>query len=183
MCMNRIKMTVTVLAAVLLLAINAQAQEWNQGRGRTGIYTVAVGGTQQIYLGRYKYDGIRGSGLTGAGLSMNAQGEYQVHRFVGLGWGTGVNLYFPPHTTLIEIPIGLKVNVHILEAANVNVRGLDVFAGVNLGGGPGFYSTGGATGFLYAGPQVGVRYWFNPHIAINSEFGWGQTFANLGFTF
>lgn len=164
-------------AALLFAAERSNAQEWNQGRAKTGIYTVAVGGTQQIYVGRPH------GGLTGAGLSMNVQGEYGVARFIGLGWGTGVNLYFPAHTTLIEVPIGLKMNVHILEAANVDVRGLDVFAGVNIGGGPAFYTTGGATGLLYAGPQVGLRYWFNPHIAIHTEFGWGQTFANLGFTF
>ncbi len=174
--MNKLKFLAIALICIVFTQ-TLHAQEWNQGRSRGGVYTIGVGGTQQIRLGTP-------SGLTRAGLAMNVQGEYGIGHFMGLGWQTGVNLYFPGRTTVIEIPIGLKVNVHVLDAANVNVRGLDFFAGINVGGGPGIYTDGsGVIGMLYVGPQVGIRYWFNPHIAIYSEFGWGATFANLGFTF
>lgn len=174
--MNKMKILIMLLGGLVFMQA-VQAQEWNQGRSRGGVYTVGVGGTQQIVLGRP-------SGLTRAGLAMNVQGEYGIGPFMGLGWQTGVNLYFPGRTTVIEVPVGLKVNVHILDAAHVNVRGLDCFAGINIGGGPAFLTDGsGVVGLLYVGPQFGVRYWFNPHIAIFSEFGWGATFANIGFTF
>lgn len=174
--MNKMKLLMMLLIGIITTQA-LKAQEWNQGRSRGGVYTIGVGGTQQIRLGTP-------SGLTSLGLAMNVQGEYGIGKFMGLGWQTGVNLYFPRRVTVIEIPIGLKVNVHILDAANANVRGLDVFAGINVGGGPGIYSDGsGVVGLLYVGPQVGLRYWFNPNVAIFTEFGWGATFANLGFTF
>jgi len=64
---------------------------------------------------------------------------------------------------------------------------LDVYAGLNLGGGPAIYTAPApyATvyGFIHVGPQFGIRYWLNHSIAIFGEFGWGATFANVGFTF
>jgi hypothetical protein len=60
---------------------------------------------------------------------------------------------------------------------------LDVYAGINLGGGPsiGFY--GGsvvASGFMFVGPQVGIRYYPKSNIGITAEVGYGKTIANVG---
>jgi len=188
---NMKKMKIYVTAIVVLLAISwnaARAQGWCQDRN--GIYSVGIGGTQAFaFGGPYSYPLVYG-----AGFSMNVSGEYKVQRFIGLGFQTGIDVFAGapyayrdyPRYTAIGIPIAIKVNVHILEAANVPIRNkLDVYAGLNLGGGPAFYVSPytGIFGFLQAGPQVGVRYWFNHQIAIFGEFGWGATFANVGFTF
>jgi hypothetical protein len=189
------KLKLLTCSAIALLVINShllKAQGWNQDRA--GIYSVGVGGTQVIAFG----NGF--SGVSGPGLSLNVSGEYKVHRFIGVGFETGIDLFFANYFfgprferpavgyTSIAIPIGAKVNVHILEAANVAIRNkLDVYAGLNLGGGPAIYTAPApyATvyGFIHVGPQFGIRYWLNPSIAIFGEFGWGATFANIGFTF
>jgi hypothetical protein len=181
-----------VTAYALLLSVlpsEIKAQGWNQDR--KGIYSIGVGGTQVIGLG---YGSL---GLTPPGLSINVSGEYKVHRFVGVGFETGLNFFFgPPYYVYpppapryvsIGIPLGVKVNVHILEAANVPIANkLDAYAGLNLGGGPAFYTGPNpgvvAWGFIHVGPQVGVRYWLNHNIAVFGEFGWGATFANVGIT-
>ena len=182
-----------IISLSLLLSLTiacqiANAQGWNQDR--SGIYSVGIGGTQALgFGGPYSYPLVYG-----AGFSMNFSGEYKVQRFIGVGFQTGIDVFAgPPYHykdypsyAAIGIPIAVKVNVHILEAANVSVRDrLDVYAGLNLGGGPAFYASpgGGIYGFLQAGPQIGVRYWLNHSIAIFGEFGWGATFANVGFTF
>jgi len=186
------KLKLTILFCASLLSVNlTKAQGWINDKG--GMYSIGVGGTQVFYLGRY------GHGASNLGAAFNVSGEYKVHRFVGLGWQTGMNI-FPGGgyyrdagivyrgAPVIGIPIGMKVNVHILEAADARIKDrLDVYAGVNIGGGPAFYTGNAAprpvvTGFMYGGPQVGVRYWFNK-VAIFGEFGYGATFANIGVTF
>ena len=185
--MKKIQITLATIICLFVCTANTYAQGWNQDRG--GIYSIGVGGTNVIAIGNgYSH-------LSGAGLSMNVSGEYRVARFVGLGFETGMDLFFNPYyyapryqpsNVQIGIPIGLKVNIHILEAARVAIADrLDVYAGLNLGGGPAFYTGGpgpNVYGFIEVGPQIGIRYWFNHNIAIFGEFGWGATFANIGVT-
>jgi hypothetical protein len=134
------------------------------------------------------------------GLSTNISAEFRVHRFVGFGFQTGVNVHFEPGSvryypdyvvvvqrrTTVGIPFALKTNVHILEAAeNRHSDYLDIYAGFNVGGGPAFAVVPGgpAFGFVQVGPQAGIRYWPSKHIGIFGEIGWGATFANAGLTF
>jgi hypothetical protein len=165
---------------------------WNQGRA--GIFSIGMGGTQPIAIsGGNAY-------LMRPGLSTNLSAEFRVHRFIGFGFQTGVNAIFEPSTvryypdgvvvvnrqTVIGIPLALKTNVHILEAAeNRHSDYLDVYAGFNIGGGPAFgtHPRSDVFGFLQVGPQAGVRYWPSRRVAIFGELGWGATFANAGLTF
>ncbi len=187
------KTTIVTCVIVLMLITTSRlsAQGWCQDRG--SVYSVGVGGASAIALG----PGY--SGLTGPGLSVNVSGEYRVQRFVGVGFETGMDVFFwpypnynyPDHPEIardvaIGIPLAVKCNVHILEAANVPIASkLDVYAGLNFGAGPAFYTgtPSGAFGFLVVGPQVGIRYWLNRNIAIFGEFGYGATFSNIGFSF
>ncbi len=169
-----------------------QAQGWIHDK--KGMYSASVGVTQVIHL-PYQYYPL--NHLGSGGLSLNIAGEYRVHRFIGIGWQTGIQIYVYGRyynkkeqlyysSTTIGLPIGFKANVHILEAANARIKDrLDVYAGLNVGGGPAFH-TGPAsrsiTGFIYGGPQVGVRYWFTK-VAVFAELGWGATIANIGVTF
>ena len=83
------KTTQGVIIAVLILFAftgETRAQGWNQDRA--GIYSVGIGSTSVIALG----NGFVGE--TGGGLSVNISGEYKVHRFIGVGFETGVDVFF-----------------------------------------------------------------------------------------
>ena len=182
-----------ILVVLLILVIStAGAQGWNQSR--KGIYSIGIGQAQAIFIPVYDYPGY---GWSSHGVSFNISGEYRAHRVIGLGWFTGINVFTPGRyyyknedyyytATSVGIPIGFKFNVHILEAANAEIRNkLDVYAGFNIGGGPSFHGDpyAGQYPFFFAGPQAGVRYWFDSRIAIFGELGWGATLFNFGVTF
>lgn len=177
-------MRTTRLSTVLFLFLffanitSSYAQDaWYQGR-KAGIYTVGFGGTQ--VLGIYSY----GRGISTLGMNINVSGEYKVWDFIGVGWQTGIMIFpYRYSGATVGIPIGLKANVHILDAIETELaEKLDCYGGINIGGGPAFNS-GGVWGFMHVGPQLGARYWFNKKVAIMGEFGWGATFANIGVTF
>lgn len=178
-------------AVILSIAGTLAAQGWNQGR--KGIYSAGIGIAQGIFIPVYNEPG---HGPGAQGISFNIAGEYRAHRVLGLGWQTGLNIFTRGHyydkqddyyytETSVGIPMGFKLNVHILEAANAPIRNkLDVYAGFNVGGGPAFHRDPYATyGFFYAGPQVGVRYWIDNKIGVFGELGWGATIANFGISF
>jgi hypothetical protein len=182
-----------LIAGILIIVINSsQAQGWIQDK--KGMYSAGIGAASAVFIPVYDYPG---HGRYSQGVSFNISGEYKVHRVLGIGWQTGINIFtqgyyydknadFYYNTTSIGIPMGFKMNVHILEAANAPIRNkLDVYAGFNVGGGPSFHGDpyAGAYGFFYVGPQVGVRYWFDKNLAIFGELGWGATFVNFGITF
>jgi hypothetical protein len=183
---------IIILPALLFLFVQAgSAQGWTQDR--VGVYSVGIGGTSIIGVG----PGLGYPALIGPGLSLNISGEYRVQRFIGLGFETGMDLFFSPYYIYLDrptparqltvgIPVAIKCNVHILEAANVPIaRQLDVYAGLNMGAGPAIYTgpNPGVFGFIEAGPQAGVRYWPASNVAVFGEVGWGATFANLGVSF
>jgi hypothetical protein len=194
---------ITLLGLTTVQTINAQDQ-WYQGRSK-GIYSVEFGGTQGIIVGDNSGIYVTPLGtarqLSFLGAAINASGEYKVWKFIGLGWQTGINIYpYPSYYGLsgsgvtavgLSIPLIVKANVHIMDAAGVSIADkLDVYAGLGVGGGPliSVVSGGGTSqtnvaGIIHVGPQVGVRYWFNSKVAIFGEFGWGATFAAAGVTF
>lgn len=189
--MKRIQLITITILLTLFFTAPTQAQGWIHDK--KGMYSLGMGVTQVVFLPARHYPlNHLGSG----GLSLNIAGEYKVHRFIGIGWQTGINLfvygrYYDKrdqlyyNSTVVGIPIGFKANVHILEAANAKVKDrLDVYAGLNVGGGPSFHTgtNRGVYAFIYGGPQVGVRYWFEK-VAIFGELGWGATLANIGLTF
>ena len=177
---------------IMLSVILSEAQGWNQNR--KGIYSAGIGYAQGVFIPVYDYPG---HGRYSHGVSFNISGEYKAHRVLGLGWQTGIDIfthgyyYYKPdddyyYATAIGIPMGFKLNVHILEAANAPIRNkLDVYAGFNVGGGPAFHRDPdrGANGFFYVGPQVGIRYWFDKKLGVFGEFGWGATAVNAGISF
>jgi hypothetical protein len=192
---------VVALTALFSLAFvnnNYAQDQWTQGRGM-GIYSVGIGGTDAISVGHTAFGTY--SGISAPGMSINASGEYKVYKFIGLGWQTGIDLgfnryfsYFGGSTSYVTvgIPFIVKCNVHILDAVGgVSIADkLDVYAGLNFGGGPAItpannnLGTGTTVGgFIQVGPTVGVRYWVIPKVAVFGEFGWGATFANAGVTF
>jgi len=182
-----------IFTLILLLAANASvdAQGWIQDR--RAMYSAGVGVSQVVFLpARYYNISYRSQSF-----NMNIAGEYRAHRYIGLGWQTGLNIftngrYYSPsdnvyyYSTIVGMPMGFKANFHILEATSASVKDkLDVYAGFNVGGGPAFHTgpEGGSYGFFYAGPQAGIRYWFDSRVAVFSEIGWGASIFNVGLTF
>ncbi len=189
--MKTTKQIILSLLLLLSFSVAVNAQGWIQDR--RAMYSAGVGVMQVIFLPtRYYPLGYRGS----QAISMNISGEYRVSQYVGLGWHTGMNVFASGryysqsdniyyYSTIVGIPIGFKANFHILEATSARVKDkLDVYAGFNVGGGPAFHTGpgGGAVGFMYAGPQAGVRYWFGK-VAVFGEVGWGASIVNAGITF
>jgi hypothetical protein len=185
----------TALFSLVFVNSNYAQDQWYQGRS-AGIYSIGIGGTDAIGVGGIYSNNIYGyriNPISPAGMSINASGEYKVWKFIGVGWQSGIDLFFSNYYyggVTVGIPFIAKANVHILDAVGgVSIADkLDVYAGLNFGGGPAIYTGGlgvGTTvgGFIQVGPTVGVRYWVIPKVAVFGEFGWGATFANAGVTF
>src|ERR1700689_722747 len=149
------KITIITIAISLLAVRTVMAQGWNQDK--SGIYSLGVGGTDVIIVSpAYR-------AFAAGGTSLNVSGEYRVQRFIGIGFETGLDFfvrqYYPATAEnpslyfAMAIPAAFKMNVHILEAANVPIASsLDVYAGINIGGGLAF-NTGpgvGTYGFFLA---------------------------------
>jgi hypothetical protein len=170
---------------------NPDQDDWIHDK--KGIYSFGVGGTQGIAAGSNYYYG--GGTLTSLAMAINISGEYKLWHYIGLGFQTGINYYPYRYYTGFDIPIMIKANVHILDAANLDIaEDLDVYAGLGVGAGPAVFEphyyvygvtrTGITVGaVIHVGPQVGIRYWTSERFAIFGEFGWGATFANAGITF
>jgi len=197
--MKKIICAIALTVMIVVSSIQTTSAQDSWIHGKTGIYSVGIGGTQLIYLSNYY------SSNGDIGLSLNVSGEYKAWKWIGAGFQTGLdftwayyhyNYGFGGSGTVsggpvsIAIPIGGKVNFHLMDAFGVGIADkLDVYAGINLGFGPSIYT--GNTEFggnrvyaiMHVGPQVGVRYWFNDNVAIFTEFGYGATFANAGVTF
>ncbi|MBL0309921.1 MAG: hypothetical protein IPP77_09665 [Bacteroidetes bacterium] len=189
--MKTIQIIILATLFTIFLDATVNAQGWIHDK--KGMYSAGLGVTQVVFL-PYQYYPL--NHLGSGGLSLNIAGEYKVHRFIGIGWQTGINVfvygrYYNKNDKLyynavaVGIPIGFKANFHILEATRATIKDrLDVYAGLNVGGGPSFHSgpKAGVYGFIYGGPQVGARYWFKK-VAVFGEIGWGATIANIGVTF
>ena len=192
---------VLALTAVFTLGFvksNYAQDQWYQGRSM-GIYSIGIGGTDAINVGSNALGSY--SGLSSPGMSINASGEYKVYKFIGVGWQTGIDLVFNRYNyyfygagtnVSVGIPFIAKCNIHILDAVGgVSIADkLDVYAGLNFGGGPAITpanknlgTSTSVNGFIQVGPTVGVRYWVVPKVAVFGEFGFGATFANAGVTF
>lgn len=147
----------SITGIFILLCLHSYAWEsWTQDK--TGIYSIGLGGTQGIGIPNSNWN-LPGAN-TPPGLSLNVSGEYRVHKYISVGWETGINFYFnvnryylgydydyyAPYdgyinngTHGIEIPLIVKGNFHFLELTKLKIRNkLDVYGGLSFGGGPGF---------------------------------------------
>jgi len=194
---------VTVILCLVFTQSTSAQDQWLHGK--KAIYSVGVGGTRAINVGGPFRGGTTvgpwwGGGLWGArlaqfrrlgkvGVSIHASGEYKVWEYISAGWQVGVQ-FFPYTGTLgIGIPISARVNAHIFDALNLGIADkLDVYAGLNFGGGPAFFTNAvpGSSrvyGIIHVGPQAGARYWFSDALGVFVEVGWGASFASAGLSF
>jgi hypothetical protein len=195
------KKTLFILLSIITLlfftSTNTKAQAF-AGKG-SKYFTLGVGVSHFIHFGGYRnyynsyyyeypyyYSYYRAFSPT---VSINANIEIGIHKYVGIAplFGISTSIYGRRNVSL-DIPLGVQGNFHFLQliadkTGKSFAEKLDVYAGINLGGGPsiGFY--GGsvvASGFMFVGPQVGIRYYPKSNIGITAEVGYGKTIANVG---
>lgn len=171
-----------------------QAQAWGR---HTNVLSLGIGPSQYIHLDRYYYTDAPVPRLyywpvTG---QFNFQGEFGVHKYVGLGFTTGIGGRGPVNRNYLgelNIPVGLIANFHFYQliadnaSRNIHSDKLDIYAGINVGSGVAFTyypDVVRAVPIVFGGVQAGIRYYFVPRVAVNGEIGFGKSIANIGFTF
>ena len=198
-----------IFSIILLTVLLGKGYEVNAQAFGTGVRTVSLdlGGANMFHIpaSYAPYYNSFYMPLTG---ELSVQAEFAVQKYLGLGFDVGIggraNSYvangrvYTGYYSEFNIPVGLIFNFHfyqlIADHSKRNIHGdkLDIFAGLNIGSGfalhPGYYDVNGnpvlATDILFfAGPQLGVRYFFTPRFGLNAEVGWGKSFINAGFTF
>ena len=146
------------------------------------------------------------SPLTGA---LTFQGEFGVHKYVGVGFTIGVqfsrnleesDLFSPlisnPYSQFwtIGIPVGVIGNFHFFQliadksGKDIHQDQLDIYAGFSLGSGPsfaiardGYTSNGNDIGVtLFGGPHVGIRFYPKSNVGVYLEAGYGKSYLNGG---
>ncbi len=180
-----------VCISALVYHVQTKAQAFEGKASKTLSFT--LGAAQYFHFGGY-YGGFHGSSFgyfyTPA-LAINANLEYGVHKYVGIAPNIGIATSFYPGVFALHIPIGVQGNFHFYQLIadktkkDIHSDKLDVYAGINLGGGPDIVFAGGADigGFFYIGPQVGARYYLKNNLGITAELGYGRTIANFGLCY
>ena len=139
------------------------------------------------YLGNRGYYYGRGAFWYSGTLSVQA--EFGVHDYVGVGLVTGLGGRALGGGGALYVPVGVLANFHFFQLI-ADKKGLgigdnlDLYVGLNFGTGLGVnLSKGGGNsvgGIIFAGPQFGVKYFFNPKIGVYGEFGYGKSVFEAG---
>lgn len=154
------------------------------GLGGQNYWRIGDGG----YWGGYGYGGRLGRlGGFGTNLTIQYQGEWGIHDYIGLGFHTGVTAGGFRGATRLYIPIGIQGNFHFYQliddktSKDIKSDKLDIYAGLNFGGGPAFRpSTSDVFGGIHGGAQVGARFYPSSNFGIFAELGYGKSFAQFG---
>lgn len=187
----------------LNLSAPAAKSKKSSGGGKAfdgkGSKQISIGVGLSSYIGAfgkggfYNYSGTRGYYGRGAfwySGTLSVQAEFGVHDYVGVGLVTGIGGRSFYGTGVLYVPVGILANFHFFQLI-ADKKGLgigdklDVYAGLNFGTGLGvsFYKGGGGTtvgGIIFAGPQIGVKYFFNDKIGVYGEFGYGKSVFEAG---
>ncbi|MFM2306557.1 MAG: hypothetical protein RLZZ367_1226 [Bacteroidota bacterium] len=187
----------TTITALVLFTTTyiVQAQAWDR---HTNTLSIGIGPSQFFHIDNYYYnDGpaIRPAYYWPVTGQFNFQGEFGIHKYVGLGFTTGIGGRGPisrDYLGELNVPVGMIANFHFYQliadhaSRNIHADKLDIYAGANLGSGVAFTyytNTVRVAPLAFGGVQAGIRYYFAPRVAINGELGFGKSIANVGFTF
>lgn len=197
---KRIVYTLMTVSVLMVATNSTQAQAWEKN---TKVLSLGFGASQFFHLDNYYYGNSNKFRtwywpVTG---QINFQGEFGIHKYVGLGFTTGIGgrggmLY--GYTGEINVPIGMIVNFHFYQLIadktekNIHADKLDIYAGANIGSGIAgtFYrnypDNPDATRIVpiaFGGLHAGIRYYFKPRVGVNAELGFGKSLINAGFVF
>lgn len=127
--------------------------------------------------------------------TLSLQAEFGVHEYVGVGLVTGFGgrangrRSFYGTGGAFYLPVGILANFHFFQLI-ADKKGLgvgdklDIYVGLNFGTGLGVNLVKGGEnsvgGIIFAGPQFGLKYFFNDKIGIYSEFGYGKSIFEAG---
>jgi hypothetical protein len=184
-----------VLGTLLMLSTTySKGQAWEKN---TNTLSLGFGASQFFHLDNYYYSSAKNvrnwySPTTG---QLNFQGEFGVHKYVGIGFTTGIGgraglLY--DYAGEINIPIGMLVNFHFYQLIadktqkNIHADKLDIYAGLGIGSGVAITYYKNSTRIVplaFGGLHAGIRYYFTPKVGLNGEVGWGKSIVNVGFVF
>ncbi len=129
---------------------------------------------------------------------ITVQMEWGIHEYVGLGFYTGVqggvNRYYGwlggNNYGQLALPLGAVANFHFYQlisdktGKDIHADKLDVYAGMSVGSGLGFFpSPGWVSPLFFVGPHAGGRYFFTPKLGVSLEAGYGKSFVSGGLTF
>ena len=190
------KRLITIVMAVILstATVNTQAQAFEKG---SKLITIGIGGASMFHIGvgdfataSSAYYGSSFSPLTG---ELSVQGEFSVHKYVGVGfhvgiggraYGAGVATYsyyggysggwgYPSE---FNIPLGVIANFHFYQLiADKSSRGsklhadkIDVYAGVNVGTGIAIHPADGNYG--NTSTFLSVLAWGGPQVGARYYF-------------
>ena len=177
------------MAISIVFSFNETKGQAFSGKGSKNL-SITIGAANYFHFGGfYGGGGYGGRYFFTPALSFNGNFEFGISKYVGLSPSVGIASTFYSGATGVHIPIGIQGNFHffqlIADKTNEDIHSdkLDVYVGVNAGGGPEFIIDGSgaeAGGFFYVGPQVGVRYYPKSNIGITAELGYGKTIANFG---
>lgn len=165
-----------------------------------GSKTISIGLGMSSYLGAFGKGGFSrygGRGYIYGGFwysgTLSVQAEFGVHDYVGVGLVTGFGgrsyKRFGSGTGgVMYVPVGVIANFHffqlIADKKNLGIGDdLDLYVGLNVGSGlaVGFPTGSGSVGgMLFAGPQIGLKYFFNDKIGVYTEFGYGKSLIEGG---
>lgn len=183
------------LTGAIALSPAAHAQAWHDG---AKVFSFGMGGSSFIHFGKnYIYHNeiyYHGNFSRRTG-QINIQGEFAVHKYVGVGFTTGFGFsgggYRSYYDGEINFPFGAIANFHFWQlvddrvSSNMHARELDMYGGLNIGTGFAVmsktYSDGSdVLAIMFIGPQLGVRYYFNDFFGVNAEVGYGKSWINAG---
>jgi hypothetical protein len=194
--MKKLSVIFTLFLAIAF-SNNLKAQAWTK---ESKVIALGFGASQFLHIDASNYYGAypyyyRTSfwRLTG---QFNVQGEFGIHKWVGLGFSTGIggagqlSGYYPE----LNVPIAFIANFHFYQliadkvSKDIHADKLDVYAGVSVGSGVAVifdtrFNNSGIFPLVMAGPHVGVRYYFNDKVGINGELGFGKSLINAGVVF
>jgi len=189
-------LTILMIVSALTVTPNiAQGQAWTKD---TKILVLDFGISQFYHMDNYYYGNVKNhSWYSPTTLQLNFQGEFGIHKYVGLGFTTGIGGrrgWNNGYSGEVNIPIGMIANFHFYQliadksGKNIHADKLDIYVGAEMGSGLAFTfynytSTVRVVPLAFGGIHAGIRYYFTPKVGVSCELGWGKSFANVGFAF
>ena len=194
--MKKILSIMMLVSTMLFSADYASAQAWQRN---SKVISLGFGASQFFHFDNYYYknsnDGRNRSWYWPITGQLNVQGEFGVHKYLGLGFTTGVGgrgRYGNNNTGEFNIPIGVIFNFHFYQliadkkSKAKHADKLDMYFGASAGSGIAiayYKDFRRARPIGFGGVHYGIRYYFNDKIGINGEFGFGKSLANIGVVF
>ncbi|MEX0812982.1 MAG: hypothetical protein WD048_12255 [Chitinophagales bacterium] len=191
---------ILITSILALTSTPVEAQAWERN---SKVLTIGVGASQFYHFDNYYHEDFRGNHRSYKPLTgqFNLQMEFGIHKYVGLGFSTGVggrSRWSNHYRGEVNIPFGILSNFHFYQliadksSKNLHADKLDIYGGVSAGSGIAitFYrnkinevETRRIAPLAFGGLHAGIRYYFKPNVGVTAEVGFGQSLANIGFAF